>query len=178
MIAAPIPDNEFVRLQALRSLKILNTQQDPRFDAIAQFAAYLLGAPISTISFVNANCAWFKSAYGLDIKEVPRKTSICAHIISENNSRNPLRRIYEISDLSKDERFHDNPLVSNGFKLRSYISYVLQSESGMNIGTLCVFDTVPRNFSEGKKGVLILLGTMVENLLNGRHHLQGIKNKI
>ncbi len=165
MINAPIPENEFVRMQALRSVKILNTQQDPRFDSIAQLGAYLLDAPICTISFVNTHCAWFKSAYGLDIKEVPRKTSICAHIISENKSKNQLRRIYEITDLSKDERFHDNPHVSNGFKLRSYISYVLQSESGMNIGTLCVFDTVPRCYSQGKKGVLILLGTMVENLL-------------
>lgn len=165
MKVVPIPENEFVLLQELRSLSILNTQQDPRFDAIAQLGADLLDAPICTISFVDSNCAWFKSAFGLEIKEVPRKTSICAHIISENKSKNPLNRIYEISDLNQDERFHDNPLISNGPKLRSYISYVLQSESGMNIGRLCVFDTVPRSYSEGKKGMLILLGTMVENLL-------------
>ena len=42
MIPAPQPKNEFMRLHALRSLNVLDTPKDYRFDMITQYAAKIL----------------------------------------------------------------------------------------------------------------------------------------
>ena len=57
------------RLEVLKSKNILDSEADPRFDAITKKAATLLGAPISTVSIVDEDREWFKSCVGLDQKE-------------------------------------------------------------------------------------------------------------
>ena len=73
-------------------------------------------------------------------------------------------------DTFKDGRFYDNPLIIGEPWVRSYISYVLQSEMGMNVGTLCMVDTSPRKFDDNEKDLIIELGTMVEELFLLGHH--------
>ena len=177
MINASIPNNEVSRLQALHSLNILDTPLDARYDSITKFAAGLLEVPICLITFIDTDRQWFKSTYGLDGKECPRDISFCAHAIYEINSNNPTERIFEILDTTADKRFIDNPFVIDQPNIRSYISYVLQSDSGENIGTICAVDTVSRKFAESKRNLLILLGSMIENLLYGKHHLADIERK-
>ena len=53
--------------------------------------------------------------------------------------------------------------------VRSYISFVLQSDSGMNIGTLCLVGAKPRKFGNDEIDLLIELGSMAEDLVNGRN---------
>ena len=53
--------------------------------------------------------------------------------------------------------------------VRSYISFVLQSDSGMNIGTLCLVGAQPRKFDNDEIDLLIELGSMAEDLVNGRN---------
>jgi hypothetical protein len=52
----------------------------------------------------------------------------------------------------------------------------LQSKSGEIIGTLCALGTEPKKFTKNNKQMLILLGSMAENIIYGRHHLYGIKH--
>ncbi len=52
--------------------------------------------------------------------------------------------------------------------VRSYISFVLQLNSGMNIGTLCLVDIRPRKFNDDENILIIELGAMAEDLVNGR----------
>ncbi len=178
MISAPFPDDEFLRLNSLYSLNILNTSPDSRYDSITIFTAHTLETPICLISLIDVNRQWFKSAYGLDVEELPRRTSICGHAICNVKTDSPNARIYEVCDTKFDARFIDNPLVIKKPWIQSYLGYVLQSETGHNIGTLCVVDTVPRKFSDDKKQLLIQLGGMVENLILGHHHLDGIDLEI
>ena len=177
MIPAPQPKNEFMRLHALRSLNVLDTEKDYRFDMITYYAAKLLEAPICLIALIDADRQWFKSAHGVDISETPRSISFCGHSICEVVSDYSYERIVEVHDTLLDERYFDNPIVIGEPFVRSYIAYVLQSDTGMNIGTLCVDNTIPKQYSHSQKQALILFGTMTENLLHGRHHLFSIEDK-
>ena len=118
-----------------------------------------------------------KSSHGLDEEELPRSTSFCGHAICAIEADQMFDRIYEVNDTKKDERFFDNPYVVGKLNIRSYIAYVLLSPSGRNIGTLCVIDTVPREYTQSKKRLLTLLGAMVENILSGQHHLSDVDSK-
>lgn len=166
MLFAPQPQNEVLRLQALHSLNILDTQPDVRFDCITHFAVDKLEVPICLITFIDADRQWFKSSWGIDAKEMSRDYSICAHAICETINNHPRGRVYEIQDAHNDSRFFDNPLVTAEPWLRSYISFVLQSESDMNIGTLCLVDSRPRKFDDDEIDLIIELGSMVEKLVN------------
>lgn len=167
MLIAPIPINEFNRTQALRELKILDSAEDLRFDLITQFSSQTFKAPICAISLIDTKRQWFKSAVGIIESEIPRSLSICAfaiYVVKPNC--NPADKIYEITDTLNDPKFACHPQVSGPPHLRSYISYVIQSKSGLNIGTICVADTKPRTFCYKQKQTLISLGNLTEKLVN------------
>ncbi len=166
MIAYPVPEYEFSRLRDLRSLNILDTPPDLRFELVVSFLSRELKVPMVLITMIDTDRQWFKSAYGVEGNEIDRDIAVCAHAICEINSTNPVDRIYEISDLKNDLRFYGNPLVVKEPHCRAYISYVLQSESGNNIGTLCIVDVQPRVFTSDEKKLLINVGKMVDALIN------------
>ena len=166
MIACPIPENENRRLAALHSLRILDSPPELRFDLIINQVAREFQVPIALITLIDSDRQWFKAGFGVDVSEIPRNISVCAHAICEINSTVPAERIYEIYDLTKDLRFDDNPLVTDEPNARAYISFVLQSVSGENIGSLCLVDTQARKYSHMEKEILAGVGNLVDNLIN------------
>ncbi len=176
MLLPPIPKNESIRLEALHALNILDTPPDFRFDNITQFAAENLGVPICTITFLDLHRQWFKSTYGIDVTEMPRDISICAHAICETTGNHPRKRVFEIKDLNEDSRFFDNPFVIKEPRLRSYICFVLCSKSKMNIGTFCLVDTQPRRYKYDEVSLIIELGFIVEDLINRNHSSKKYQN--
>ena len=106
MTKAPLPQDEFARLTALRGLNILDTEPEGAYDDIVKLAARLCQTPIALISLVDERRQWFKSAYGLDVKETPRATAFCDKAILTPTE--PLI----VVDAKHDPRFADNPLVT------------------------------------------------------------------
>lgn len=104
MQAAPLPQTEASRLQALRDLRLLDTATEERFDRLTRLARQIFGVPIALISLVDADRQWFKSCQGLDIRETSREISFCGHTILGDE-------ILEVVDATTDPRFADNPLV-------------------------------------------------------------------
>lgn len=100
---APIPNNEFERLNALRRYAILDTPAEKVFDDITFLTSHVCQTPFSLISFVDSERVWFKSKAGLDIKEIPRDIGICAHAIMKPNE------LFIVKDTTLDERFVSNP---------------------------------------------------------------------
>lgn len=169
MIVCPIPNDELSRIQALHALQILDTVPDLRFDLIINHVAREFNVPIALITLIDSNRQWFKAAHGVDAKQIPSNISVCAHAICEINSSIPAKRVYEIRDLSADVRFFDNPQVVEEPNARAYISYILQSASGKNIGSLCLVDTKVRAYTDREKEILIGIGMLVDKLINGIH---------
>ncbi|WP_335720488.1 GAF domain-containing protein [Vibrio natriegens] len=132
-----IPDNEAERLHALRALEILDTTHEERFDRVTRMAKRMFGVPISLVSLIDENRQWFKSAQGLEVTETPRAISFCGHAINNDG-------LFIIPNAIDDKRFCDNPLVTDDPNIRFYAGYPLKLRQGINIGTLCLIDSVPR----------------------------------
>jgi diguanylate cyclase (GGDEF)-like protein len=158
MIKPPIPADEFRRLETLRSLKLLDTAPEERFDRVTRLARRVFGVPIALVSLVDADRQWFKSRQGLDATETPRDVSFCGHAIVGD-------RILVVSDATGDERFCDNPLVCGDPNIRFYAGYPLSAPDGSKIGTLCVIDRQPREMTKDDLRLLRELGRMVEEEL-------------
>ncbi|MGX5174856.1 sensor domain-containing diguanylate cyclase [Aliikangiella sp. IMCC44653] len=155
MIKPKIPDNEAERLHALRTLEILDTSHEERFDRVTRMAKRMFGVEISLVSLVDKDRQWFKSAQGLDASETPREISFCGHAINQEE-------LFIISNAIEDERFHDNPLVIDDPNIRFYAGYPLKVRQGVNIGTLCLIDPSPREMDEEDRQLLEDLGAMIE----------------
>jgi GAF domain-containing protein len=143
----PIPLNEHARLELLRQYGILDTAAEPVFDEITARAAEICQTPISLLSFVDRDRAWFKSATGLQLRETSRETSFCAHAICQDD-------VYVAPDMLADERFWHNPLVTQKPHLRFYAGVPLLSPEGLALGTLCVIDRKPRELTPEQTGEL------------------------
>ncbi len=150
-----IPEDEQARLETLRSLGVLDTQPEERFDRLTRMAKRLFGVPIALVSLVDEDRQWFKSCMGLSVSETPRDISFCGHAILSDET-------FIIPNATKDERFADNPLVVGDPKIRFYAGCPLNAENGRKMGTLCIIDQQARSFSKEDLEALEDLASMVE----------------
>lgn len=144
MQSPPPPADETERLASLRALGILDTPPEERFDRITRTTAALLDVPIALVSLVDVNRQWFKSCVGLDDRQTDRSVSFCGHAILQDG-------VFVVPDALDDLRFADNPLVVGEPHVRFYAGAPLRDASGHALGTLCIIDRRPRQFSaEGR----------------------------
>ncbi len=154
-----IPDNEPQRLCSLHELHMMDTPAEERFDRITLIARRLFGMPIAYIALVDANRQWFKSAIGLPVPETSRDISFCGHTVMKNDT-------LIIPDTHKDARFADNPQVTGEPHIRFYAGQPLKGPGGFPVGTFCVADRIPHEFTESDLATLRDLAAIVERELN------------
>ncbi|MEH6628029.1 MAG: sensor domain-containing diguanylate cyclase [Motiliproteus sp.] len=152
-----IPQDEPTRLETLRSLDVLDTQPEERFDRLTRMAKRMFRVPIALVSLVDENRQWFKSCIGLSASETSREISFCGHAILD-------RGVFIVPNASEDQRFADNPLVLNAPNVRFYAGCPLVV-NGYRLGTLCLIDQTPRNFDDEDIEALKDLASMVEREL-------------
>ncbi len=71
MISALVPENEELRIAALRSYRVLDTIPESAYDDITHIASLICGVPISAVSLVDENRQWFKSGRDLRTQKHP-----------------------------------------------------------------------------------------------------------
>lgn len=155
MIEPQLPKNEAERLHALRTLQILDTTHEERFDRVTRMAKRMFDVSISLVSLVDEDRQWFKSAQGIEASETPRDVSFCGHAINQDG-------LFLIPDALQDERFSDNPLVTGAPNIRFYAGYPLKLRQGINIGTLCLIDSKPKELDTEDQQLLEDLAAMIE----------------
>jgi len=136
-----IPADEDQRQKALESLELVDSPQDERFDRFARLAKRIFDVPFALVCFVDGDRVWFKSRLDLNARQVPRNTSFCGHTILHDE-------LLYVPDALNDERFSDIPLVTEEPQVRFYLGCPMTESNGFRVGTFCLIDTRPRNFSE------------------------------
>ena len=148
MISAPFLSREAERLAALHQLDAHDGVADASLDALARLAARACEAPFAMINLVDARRQWSLAAVGLDdLREVPRAHSFCAHALARDE-------VLVVEDAARDPRFHDNPLVVGGHRLRFYAGAPLVDRDGLALGAACVLDRAPRGLSDASRAAL------------------------
>jgi len=157
-MAAPRHPKEAMRMAALKSYEILDTPPAAGFDRLTRLASALIGAPIATVTLIDAQRQWFKSKVGTKDSETPREHAFCAHAILGND-------VMVVEDATKDARFADNPLVTGDPNIRFYAGAPLMSKDGLGLGTLCVIDAKPRTLAPEHRRILKDLAAMAADEL-------------
>jgi signal transduction histidine kinase/ActR/RegA family two-component response regulator len=159
------------RLEALRKTGLLSPDPEERFDRLTRLAARALGAPIALVSLITAQEQLFKSCYGLEGhpagvgRRTPLNYSICKHAVI---SGEPLI----ISDARTHPLVRENAAISE-LGVIAYAGIPLVVESGDVIGSFCVIDNKPRQWTDAEIEMLADLAASVMTEIN----LQAAKEK-
>ena len=133
------------RLARLRATALLDAPTDAAFDRLTRLAAKLLAAPLSTVTLVDADRQFYMSCTGMPEplateRQTPLEMSFCKHTVV-------LGKPLVIPDTLGHSVVGDNPAIA-GFGVRAYAGIPLLTSDQYALGTLCVMDLVPRDWTE------------------------------
>lgn len=160
-VKPPIPADEADRLRALEHYRLGGIGRERPFDHITQFAADLFDVPMSLVSIVGSDTQCFRGACGIDETHTSRDVAFCAFAILQPE-------VMVVPDATKDPRFSGNPLVTGPPHVRFYAGAPLRVANGQPLGTLCIVDYKPRDFSDGDRHRLAQLARTVIDLIELR----------
>lgn len=148
-----VDDQERSRVSDLKSYGIMDTPPEVSYNQLAFIASIICDTPVALVSFIDSERQWFKAAVGIDIKEIPRKTSMCIKTLEQDN-------VIVISDMTKNPDYSDNYYVVEK-KFVFYAGVPLISCSGHSIGTLCVLDWKPHTLTSEQVSTLKIIAQQI-----------------
>ncbi|HEX8508528.1 MAG TPA: GAF domain-containing SpoIIE family protein phosphatase [Propionibacteriaceae bacterium] len=149
---------EEARLQALEALQLMDTPPEERFDLVVRLTQRLFGVSSVAVSLIESDRQWLKSKVGTDYCEGPRNEAMCNYTIRQSG---PL----VVPDATADERFRDLPGVTAPGGVRFYAGQPLEAPGGYRVGTLCMWDSQPRELTQDDLKLLRDLAAWVEKEL-------------
>lgn len=132
--------SEEERIAALQRYHILDTPVEGSYDRLTKLIANLLKMPVATISLVDKNRVWYKSAYGVDFNQTSRDAGFCELAMNAES-------FFMVEDaLHHPDAIHKS-LVSGDFGMRFYAGVPLLTKDGFPLGTFSVMDKQPRTLN-------------------------------
>jgi GAF domain-containing protein len=155
------------RLRALYATGLLDSPRERVYDRIADMAAEALAVPGAAISLVDRDRQFFVSMHGSatespEERQTPIDRSVCQYAVA---SGQPL----VITDARVDPVLKYNPAVTDGTVV-SYLGIPLIDEGDHALGTLCVWDTNPRDWTSGHVTTLRDLAELARTRMFGNNH--------
>ena len=151
----PARENEQLRLSALTSLGLSDSQQDERFNRITRLTAQLFSVPIAGLTLIDREEIKFKSIYGLQQKSLARDQSFSNLIIEKGE-------MVVIEDTSKWEECSSFYLVTQGPKIRFYVGIPIKTPQNYIIGEFFIASNFPRKFTDFEREVLTSLSNWIK----------------
>jgi PAS domain-containing protein len=157
-----IPENENERLDALRRYRILDTPPEDVFDYVARLATKIFDVPVSLVSLVDKDEVFFKANVGMaGARSTSRGVSLCSLAVLDSEVT-----IFE--NAPEDPCLLTNPNVIGEFGLKFYAGAPLVTNDGYEIGTVCIIDQKPREFTAKEQEMLKQLAQLVMHELELR----------
>lgn len=156
------------RLTAL-SQELLSEAEDDVLTAIVEEAAQEISMPIALVTLVLEEIQFFKAHYGLPpdlaaARGTTRDVSFCQFVVRDGKP-------FEVVDAERDKRVPQQLVREYG--IRSYLGLPVVVDDVV-VGSLCVIDTKPREFTAVERQRLSDLAARVNArlaLLSERRHL-------
>ncbi len=164
-VPAPPHAREDERLARLHDYEILDTEPEAAFNDLISLAAYVTGAPLGAISFVDRDRQWFKATYGFQDKQTDRSIAFCAHAILETGPA------FIVRDAAQDERFSGNPLVTGPPNVRFYAGIPMLTPDGLPLGSFCVMDRTPRELTAEQLEMLRHIARIAMDIVESERHV-------
>lgn len=135
----PMPENENKRIEKLAYYGLKNLAKEPDLDVFAEAACLITDSAASLIAMMESDTQIIQSCVGMELDSVPRQSTICQYTILSNEAL-----VIEDTLLDDRSRFNETMIQAG---VRFYVGIPLLDEEGVALGTICVFDFVPKKVS-------------------------------
>jgi signal transduction histidine kinase len=136
--------HEQQRLAALHEYRVLDAPADDELEAVVRVAAMVAGVPTATLNLIDEHRQCQLTTAGFTGGDSARSDSMCA-------LRFQAGQFVHVRDARTDPAYRENPWVTGVLAdVRFYASAPLVTPQGYALGTLCVFDSVPRELTGGQ----------------------------
>lgn len=150
---------ENARLKAVADLHVLDTPPEERFDRITRIAREIFNVPVVEINLLDEFRQYTHSPQEPDSNPASdRFESFCDVAIQSSE-------ILVVPDAKKDDRFAKKSGVTGPRNIRFYAGRPLSVDGELNVGTLCLVDTEPREMDAVQLRLLDDIGLWVEREL-------------
>lgn len=149
------------RIEALKEYSFLDTETQKVLGNLTKLAAQICGTSGSQINFLGEYWQWALATTGWGPTKLSREVGFCKHTLQSEN------RYMVVEDALKDDRFSDNPMVTRPppHTQRFYAGITIKSEDNHPLGTLCVYDSEPKQLTDQQLESLQILANEVETHL-------------
>lgn len=132
------------RLAVLREAGLLDSPSEEGFDRLSRLASRLLDVPAAYVSLVDRR-EYFRNRRGLeggpdDPDDPGGSNSLCEHVVRSGSA-------LVIPDMREAAIIKDNPALASGNTM-AYVGIPLETEDGYVLGSFCVNDDRPREWTE------------------------------
>jgi len=163
--AYPLPENEEARLAALERYAVEPEALGESFDRLTEIATELFGVDAAAVGLIDAHEQRFLACHGVSFEPMDREDTVCTYAILDDD-------VTVIEDVREDPRFAENEGLQAA-NIRFYASASLRTPAGEAVGTFCVYDDAPREFSTRDRELLELLGAEAMDQLTIRRDRRG-----
>ncbi len=144
------------RLGAVRRSGLIDMESDDAFDRLLELAAELSGAPRACITLVDSTHTRALSAVGFPqelVMAAPIELSFCRFVVA---SGAPL----VVNDSRRDPRTAGDPSIE-AFDAGAWAGYPIEDADGRVLGTMCLMDPDPHEWTTQDLHVLSTLAMAV-----------------
>jgi PAS domain S-box-containing protein len=147
------------RLAAVRSLGLVDTPPEERFDRITRLVQAYFRVPLAFMTLVERDRLFFKSHQGTPLTGLLREGSLCDEALRRDD-------VMVVEDASRDERYRHGSLVAGPAAMRFYAGHPVRTHDGHAVGTLCVLDTRPRTLDDAQRSQFASFARLLESELH------------
>ena len=151
---------------ALERYQLLDARSEKVLDELVAAAAQLFRVSNAMLSIVEKDKVLVKAPYNLpvDLERIPREQSLCSATILQDDTA-----VFE--DLEQASAPGVDISLVQQLGLHFYAGHNLRTPDGYNIGSLCLYDGPPRQFTPVERAMLGSLAGLVMRLLELRRTL-------
>ena len=158
-MSAGIPDQVRCpeRLQAVRQAQLIGEAPAPGIIRLVELAATLMDAPLAFFTVVDDERSWYHAAVGIpeDLDSGAVEGSFCKYVIA---STEPL----VVGDAAADVRTIGNPAIAS-MGVRAWAGHPVRDPDGHILGSFCVVDTSPRDWTDRDVELLAVLAAAADD---------------
>lgn len=122
------------------------------------------------ITLIDKDTQYIKFRVGTDLQKTTREDAFCNHVIEQKD-------VMIVPDTSLDERFINNPLVTDGPNIRFYAGSPLTTQDGHSLGSLCVIGREAKQLTSAQERMLKILSEQVIHILEFDFTLNLLKDQ-
>lgn len=155
-------EHETMRLAAVDSYGLVGAARPDSLDGLARIATSVFDTPMASVTLVHQEQQWFAGSTGLAEPGTSRAASFSARLIDDP-------RPLVVADTLDDPATRYLPHVTQVPPIRFYAGVPLIDTDGHVLGSVAVFDRVPRLVSPGRIELLRTLSALAAA------HLQSLR---